>query len=112
MRKKNYKGRCEKVSLSKCQGVCKTYDSIQMAYAKALQDDDGVSQFWCNVLLDTEDYTTDFLCVKADGEQMVRECVQRSHLTKPMTVKLLDVSREYWLSRGVSDWGLIVDAEK
>ena len=112
MRKKNYKGRCEKASLLKCQGVCKTYDPIQMAYAKALQDDDGVSQFWCNVLLDTEDYTTDFLCIKEDGEQMVRECVQRSHLTKPMTVKLLDVSREYWLSRGVSDWGLVVDAEK
>lgn len=29
-----------------------------------------------------------------------------------MTVKLLDISREYWLSRGVSDWGLVVDAEK
>ena len=29
-----------------------------------------------------------------------------------MTVKLLDISREYWLSRGVSDWGLVIDAEK
>lgn len=37
MRKKNYKGRCEKVSLSKCQGVCKTYDPIQMAYANILR---------------------------------------------------------------------------
>ena len=32
MRKKNYKGRCEKRKLDKCQGVCKTYDDIQYAY--------------------------------------------------------------------------------
>ena len=103
MRKKNYKGRCEKVSRSKCKGGCKTYDPIQMAYAMMLQADKSITEFWCNVSLDTEEYTTDFLCTKENGEQMVRECVQRSHLTKPMTVKLLDISREYWLSQGVSD---------
>ena len=43
---------------------------------------------------------------------MVRECVQRKHLMKPMTVKLLDDSREYWLRHGVSDWGLVIDEEK
>ena len=42
---------------------------------------------------------------------MGRECVQRSHLTNPMTVKLLDISREYWLRHGVTDWGLVIDAE-
>ena len=112
MRKKNYKGRCEKVSLSKCHGVCRTYDPIQMAYAKLLQEDDSVTEFWCNTVIVNEEYTTDFLCVKGNGEQMIRECVQRTHLTKPMTVKLLDISREYWLSKGVSDWGLVIDAEK
>lgn len=112
MRKKNYKGRCEKLSLSKCQGVCKTYDPIQLAYAKMLQEDDGVTEFWCNAALGDEEYTTDFLCVKSNGDQMVRECVSRAHLTKPLTVKLLDISREYWLSQGISDWGLVVDAEK
>ena len=54
MRKKNYKGRCEKVSMPKCHGVCKTYDPIQMAYAIMLQEDGGVSEFWCNVVLDGE----------------------------------------------------------
>jgi len=31
MRKKGYKGRCEKRVLSKCQDVCRTYDDIQRA---------------------------------------------------------------------------------
>lgn len=115
MRKKSYKGRCEKRSLSKCQGICKTYDAIQSAYADMLQSDDSILEFRCNVLmddLDIGDYTTDFVCIKSSGDLMIRECVFRSHLAKPMTVKLLDASRNYWLRRGVSDWGLVIDAEE
>lgn len=47
MRKKSYKGRCEKRSLSKCQGICKTYNAIQSAYADMLQSDDSISEFRC-----------------------------------------------------------------
>ena len=115
MRKQSYKGRCEKRSLSKCQSICKTYDAIQSAYADMLQSDDSISEFRCNVLmddLDIGDYTTDFVCTKSNGDLMIRECVFRSHLAKPMTVKLLDASRNYWLRRGVSDWGLVIDAEE
>ena len=28
MRKRNYKGRCEKKQIAKCAGVCRTYDDI------------------------------------------------------------------------------------
>lgn len=35
----------------------------------------------------------------------------RKLLIKPLTVKLLDASREYWLRYGVSDWGLVIDEE-
>lgn len=115
MRKKNFKGRTEKRILSKCNEVCRTYDAIQFAYADILQADDSIREIRCNVLLDglpEGEYTSDFVCIKADGEVMVRECVQRKHLLKPMTVKLLDASREYWLRRGVSDWGLVVNEEK
>ena len=42
---------------------------------------------------------------------MVREYVFRKFLMKPLTVKLLDASREYWLRHGVSDWGLVIDEE-
>ena len=115
MRNKNFKGRCEKRLISKCEGVCRTYDAIQSAYADILQVDDSISEIKCNVLLDglpEGEYTSDFVCIKTDGDMMVRECIQRKHLMKPMTVKLLDTSREYWLRRGMSDWGLVIDEEK
>ena len=101
MRKKNFKGRCEKRMLGKCTEVCRTYDAIQYAYANLLQASDEVKEIKCNVLLDGLDvgeYTSDFVCTKTDGDLMVRECVFRKFLTKPLTVKLLDASREYWLS--------------
>ena len=111
MRKKNYKGRCEKRRLDKCVEVCRTYDSIQSAYADVLATDDSILEIRCNVPLDDLEYTTDFVCVKTDGDLMVRECVYRKHLTKPMTIKLLDSSRDYWARHGVSDWGVVIDAE-
>ena len=115
MRKKNFKGRCEKRIISKCTDVCRTYDAIQYTYADRLQPGETITEISCNVLLEglsEGEYTSDFVCTKSDGDIMVRECVQRKHLMKPMTVKLLDASREYWLRRGVSDWGLVIDAEK
>ena len=115
MRKKGYKGRTEKRILSKCNVICRTYDEIQSAYADTLQADDSIREIRCNVLLDglpEGEYTSDFVCIRNNGDMMGRECVQRKHLMKPMTVKLLDASREYWLRYGVSDWGLVVDEEK
>lgn len=114
MRKKGYKGRCEKKDLSKSQEVCRTYDAIQSNYADILQNDNDIQEIRCNVLLDGLSegaYTSDFVCVKADGDLMVRECVFRKFLTKPMTVKLLDASRDYWINHGVSDWGMVIDEE-
>ena len=115
MRKKGFKGRCEKRVIGKYAGVCRTYDAIQYAYADVLQQSDDVQEIRCNVLLDglTEgEYTSDFVCITTGGDMMVRECVQRKFLTKPMTVRLLDASRRYWRRRGVTDWGLVIDAEK
>lgn len=111
MRKKNYKGRCEKRTISKCEDVCRTFDPIQYAYADVLQASEEIKEIRCNVPLDGEEYTSDFVCVKSSGELLVRECVDRRFLIKPLTVKLLDVSRLYWLHRGVTDWGLVVNAE-
>lgn len=111
MRKKNYKGRCEKRALSKCIGVCRTYDALQYAYSNMLEENEEVKEFQCNVPLNSEEYTTDFFCQKVNGDVMVRECILRKHISKPMTVKMLDISREYWLRHGVSDWGLVIDEE-
>lgn len=114
MRKKGYKGRCEKKDLSKSREVCRTYDAIQSNYADILQNDNDIQEIRCNVLLDGLSegaYTSDFVCVKADGDLMVRECVFRKFLKKPMTIKLLDASRDYWINHGVSDWGMVIDEE-
>ena len=111
MRKRNYKGRCEKRVINKCKEVCRTYDPIQYAYADVLSADEGIQEIRCNVPMDDMEYMTDFVCIKTDGDLMVRECVYRKLLTKPLTIKLLDTSRDYWQRHGVVDWGLVIDAE-
>ncbi len=114
MRKKNFKGRCEKRTISKCEDVCRTFDPIQYAYADILQASEDIKEIRCNVPLDglpDGEYTSDFVCTKANGDLLVRECIDRRFLTKPLTVKLLDASRLYWLRRGVSDWGLVINEE-
>ena len=115
MRKKNYKGKCEKRLLGKGTDVIRTYDEVQFIYADVLQNNDDIKEIRCNVLLEglqEGEYTSDFVCVKINNDLMVRECVQRKYLTKPMTVKLLDASRNFWLRHGVTDWGLVIDEEK
>ena len=90
--------------------VCRTFDAIQSAYADLLNGSEDIKSFRVNVLLDGG-YTSDFVCTKTDGDLMVRECVFRKFLMKPLTVKLLDASREYWIRHGVTDWGLVIDEE-
>ena len=111
MRKKNFKGRCEKRTIRKCEEVCRTFDPIQYAYANILQENEDIKEIRCNVPLDNQDYTSDFVCVKSSGDIFVRECVKRKFLTKPLTAKILDISRVYWMCRGVEDWGLVIDEE-
>ena len=113
MRKKNYKGRCEKKYVSKCDSICKTYDPIQAAYVDLLDSNPDIDEIKCNVILDGDEageYMTDIVCTKSNGELLVRECVSMKILTRPLTGKMLDMSRTYWLRRGVADWGIVVDA--
>lgn len=115
MKKKNYRGvQCVKQSLSKCKGVCKTYSKIHTAYTALLQEETEIVSFQCNVqLLGVEDdqYTSDIVAVKRDGSKMVRECVWRKNLTRPTTARLLDVSCNYWIAHGVTDWGIVIEKE-
>lgn len=113
MRKKNFKKRCEKRTLDKFISICKTYDPIQYAYADVLARDEDISEIRCNVGLDGEEcseYMTDFVCIKTNGDYMVRECVSQNALLKPQTAKLLELSQQYWIRHGVKDWGIVVDA--
>ena len=111
MRKKNFKGRCVKRTLGKCSGICRTYDEIQFAYADVLQKNDSIKEFSCNIPLDNSEYMTDFVCVKNDGSVYVCECVNRKLLSKPLTVKLLDLSKEYWINHGIADWRIVINEE-
>ncbi len=115
MRKANFKGRCQKRSLEKCIDVCKTYDELQYTYANILDEQEDVLEIRCNVLLEGLEegaYTSDFVCVKENNDLMVRECVNRNLLTKPMTIKLLEASRVYWLRHGVDDGGVVINEER
>lgn len=103
------------MAVSKSKEVCRFYDAIQSKYADILQADKNIVDICCNVQLESlpeGEFTSDFLCVKKNGEYMVMECVQRRYLKKTMTAKLLDISRSYWLKHNISDWGLVIDAEK
>lgn len=114
MRKKNYKGRCEKLSVSKSKEVCRLYSELQKKYLAVLQENPEIEEIRCNVLLDgleLGEYTSDFVCIKTGRNMMVRECIETRYLTKPMSAKLLDASREYWMKLGVTDWGMVVDGE-
>ena len=114
MKKRNFKGRCEKRDLSKCEGICRTYDPLQAAYALRLSKDPKVRLFRCNVPLEDPcaDYMTDFVVEREDGSTAVRECVFRHLLKRPRTIKLLDASQRYWYSQGIYDWKIVVEARE
>ena len=118
MRNSNNKARCEKLSLEKCaNGICRTYSSVQQSYARKLELDETVREFRCNVslpgfTLTDGAYTTDFVITKTNGEIAVRECVVREYIPRPFHIRLLDASREYWMRRGIKDWGIVTNEDK
>lgn len=116
MRNSNTKVRCEKRKMSKCKDVVKTYNAIQYAFADVLEKNESIKEFVCNFPLTDfpitdGKYTSDFYCTTTDGDVIVYECVFRKHLVRPLTAKLLDASRCYWLKRGI-EWRLVIDAEE
>ena len=117
MQLKNIKTRVTKLKLSKC-GVCRVYSDIAYRYALELEGNEDVDSFECNVELeglflgnDPKAYTTDFYITYIDGSVGIRECVQRDRIGKPRNVKLLDASKAYWESKGITNWGLVVNKE-
>ena len=44
MRKRNFKGRCEKRQIAKCAEVCRTYDDIQRVYAERLSEREDIAE--------------------------------------------------------------------
>ena len=76
MQKNNFKGRCQKVKLSKCEDVVRTYSAIQAGYALRLEKEERIKEFQCTVLLEgleEGDYTSDFVCMTTVGDLMARD---------------------------------------
>ena len=95
-------------------GSCRLYSALQRKFAERLDNDGEVESFETNHVLENLSidgvYTSDFLVKYNDGTTKVFECVFRRHILKPQTVKLLTMSRNYWLSRGVK-WGIVTEAD-
>ena len=101
-----------KKKLNKCRNIFYAYNDIQFKYGDVLDQRNDILEIKCNVKVNCElgdTYTTDFYCVKTNGEIMIRECVYQSTLLKPMNIKMLDASRNYWLSKRITDWGIVLD---
>ena len=112
MRPLHFKGRCVKRSLSKCESPVRTFVKVQTAYADALERDADIYSYQCNVhLVDfgEKEMTTDFVCVKQNGEIAVRECLYRKQLLLPRMCRLLDASRAYWKRMGIFDWAIVIE---
>ena len=113
----NSNSRCKtlKKKLNKCKKVFYAYSELQYEYGSHLDIDDDLVEIRCNVKLPGcsvgDEYTSDFVCVKKNGEIMVRECVERSKFLRPSTCKLLDASRNYWLSKGIIDWSVVISGK-
>lgn len=117
MRNIGSKVKCIKKTLRKSKEIGRTYSELQAKYAEILDAREDIKEIRCNVLLDELDigdgkkYTSDFVCVRTDGEILVRECVFRRLLERPSVMRRLDASRLFWLRRGCYDWGLVTEKE-
>ena len=115
MHNSNTRTKTIKKKLNKCKYTFYAYSDLQFHYGNTLDLNEDIIEIKCNVKLvgcDLGDsFTSDFVCVKKSGETMVRECVEKSKLLKPLTCKILDSSRNYWLSKGVEDWGIVIGEE-
>lgn len=74
MRKKHYKGvKCVKRNLTKCEGACKTFDSIHYAFTDLLNESEDIISFRCNVLMEglaEGEYTSDIVATKQDKKKI------------------------------------------
>ena len=114
MRNKKTHSLTFKKKLNKSKSIFRAYNELQLKYGEELDSNDDIVEIKSNVLLEDfelgDNFTSDFVCIKTNGELMVIECVYKKNLLKPMTIKLLDGSYNYWKNKGVDDWRLVLDA--
>ncbi len=113
MRNKNTHSVTLKKKLNKCISVFYAYNNLQFKYGDILDANNDIAEIRCNVSIGECEldgaFTTDFYCIKTNGDILVRECVYKEKLLRPQTIKMLDASRNYWLSKGIKDWGIVLN---
>jgi len=116
MRNKNTHSVTLKKKLDKCKSIFYAYNDLQFKYGDTLDANSEIAEIRCNVNIDDcelgDSFTTDFYCVKTNGDILIRECVYKEKLLRPQTIKMLDASRDYWLSKGITDWGIVLNESK
>ena len=114
MRNKKTHSLTFKKKLNKSKSIFRAYNELQFKYGEELDSNVEIVEIKSNVLLEDfelgDNFTSDFVCIKSNGELMVRECISKKVLMKPSNIKLLDASYNYWKNKGVEDWGLVLDA--
>ena len=114
MRNKKTHSLTFKKKLNKSKGIFRAYSDIQLKYGEELDSNDDIVEIKSNVLLEDFElgdyFTSGFVCTMSNGELMVRECVSKKTLMKPANIKLLDASYNYWKSKGIENWGVVLDA--
>ena len=91
MRKRDPKTRCTKRRSPKCKEILRLYDKVMIAYADLLDGDQNITEYQCCVPFEDDiagDMVTDFVATRKDGSVLIRECVLRTKLLKPRTVRL------------------------
>lgn len=106
-------------------GIVIVHSDFGKRYADALESDNEVKNYKCNVELDQTKYihvqaigirksyfstiwTTDFLIEYIDGKTAVREIVVPSTLLSKAILEKLEFSRRYWEQQGINDWKVVL----
>lgn len=125
MRKYNKRQRTITVASPKKGGVIRINSYAARAYADALEKDERITHYNENIELDGEFFAyvshqgiraqyfasrwlTDFLLEFSDGHQAVRELAAKEDLGKSACLEQLELSRRYWMAKGISDWKIVI----
>lgn len=84
MRNSNTRSKTLKRKIKKSEKIFHAFSDVQCKYLESLEENDEVAEIRFNVKLVGFEfgdyYTSDFICIKGDGQLMIRECVLRKNL--------------------------------
>lgn len=116
MKSKNSNVTTIKSHINKCENdVCITNSVIQTKGTEFLASLGEIVSFKTNVpfiAADGKEYTSDILAVTIDGSPVIAECIALKLLANAKYLQKLELSYEYWIGHGVTDWRILaVDDE-